>query len=194
MLVINAAYFFQHRPFVDADGEWIQNTFPAHSRAATLAVVTLSHHLVPVDFVLGIFFQFWHNGVGHSASLLGMYSQQGWWYYFPVAFALKTTIPFLLLSLASLAWGSYEWLKNRDRRFLWLLVPFAVYTIFVLFSHIDIGVRYYLPAYPFLFILSAALLDRLLKVRRACLRESAGRCSHFCVGSALRQRVLTRIT
>jgi hypothetical protein len=39
----------------------------------------------------------------------------------------------------------------------------------VLFSHIDIGVRYYLPAYPFLFILSAALLDRLLKVRRAYL-------------------------
>jgi len=168
VLVINAAYFFQHRPFVEADGQWIQNAFPLHSRAVTLAVLALSH-LLPIDFLLGIFFQFSHNSAGHSASLLGMYSQQGWWYYFPVAFALKTTIPFLLLSLASLAWGSYEWIKNRERRFLWLLVPFAVYTIFVLFSHIDIGVRYYLPAYPFLFILSAALLDRLLKVRRAYL-------------------------
>lgn len=168
VLVINAAYFFQHRAFVESDGQWIQNAFPSHSRAATLAVLTLSH-LLPIDFVLGIFFQFSHNSAGHSASLLGMHSQQGWWYYFPIAFALKTTIPFLLLSLASLAWGSYEWIKNRDRRFLWLLAPFAVYTIFVLFSHIDIGVRYYLPAFPFLFILSAALLDRLLKVRRAHL-------------------------
>src|SRR5207244_11470925 len=42
-----------------------------------------------------------------------------------------------------------------------------LYTIFVLFSHIDIGVRYYLPAYPFLFIASAALLDRLLRSTRA---------------------------
>ena len=171
LLVINAAYFFQHRSLVDEDVQWIQTIVPAHATALRLTAGALSH-LVPADFVLGVFFQFWHNGVGHSASLLGMYSQQGWWYYFPVAFALKTTIPFLLLSLASLAWGCYEWIKNRDRRFLWLLVPFAVYTIFVLFSHIDIGVRYYLPAYPFLFILSAALLDRLLKVRRAYLLGS----------------------
>lgn len=171
VLVINAAYFFQHRPFVDADGRWIQDAFPAHSRAVTLAVVTLSH-LLPIDFVLGIFFQFLHNSAGHSAGLLGMHSQQGWWYYFPVAFALKTTIPFLLLSLASLAWGSYEWIKYRDHRFLWLLAPFVVYTGFVLFSHIDIGVRYYLPAYPFLFILGAALLDRLLNMRRAYLLGS----------------------
>lgn len=171
VLVINAAYFFQHRALVEGDEQWIQSAFPAHSRAATLAILTLSH-LLPIDFVLGIFFQFSHNAVGHSASLLGMYSQQGWWYYFPVAFALKTTVPFLLLSLASVGWGSYEWIKNRDHRFLWLIAPFAVYTVFVLFSHIDIGVRYYLPAYPFLFILGAALLDRLLKARRAYLLGS----------------------
>jgi len=36
-----------------------------------------------------------------------------------------------------------------------------------LFSRIDIGVRYYLPAYPFLFILGGALLASLLKSRKA---------------------------
>jgi len=36
-----------------------------------------------------------------------------------------------------------------------------------LFSRIDIGVRYYLPAYPFLFILGGALLASLLKSRNA---------------------------
>jgi hypothetical protein len=135
------------------------------------AVRALSH-VVPTDFVMGVFWQIHHNGEGHPASLLGMYRRTGWWYYFPVAFALKTTLPFLLLSLASLAWGCREFLRTRDRKFIWLLVPFIIYTAFVMTSRINIGVRYYLPAYTFLFILSGALLDRLMssaRTRRAGL-------------------------
>ena len=57
-------------------------------------------------------------------------------------------------------------IKKRDANYLWMLAPFVVYTVFLLFSHIDIGVRYYLPAYAFLFILGGALLASLLKSRR----------------------------
>lgn len=175
LLIINAAYFFQHRRFAEGDAQWIQQTFPAGSGGISWAASALSH-LLPTDLVLGVLFQFWHNNsVGHTAGLLGMYSRRGWWYYFPIAFALKTTLPFLLLSLASVAWGVYQCLKQRDRRFLWLVVPFAIYTIFVLFSHIDIGVRYYLPAYPFLFILGGALLDQLIRMRRA--RRAGALCA-----------------
>src|SRR5947207_15490393 len=98
-----------------------------------------------------------------------MYSRFGWWYYFPVAFALKTTLPFLLLAIASLSWAIYRWVKDREAQFFWMLAPFLIYTIYVLGSRIDIGVRYYLPAYPFLFILAGALLAvafRSQKVRR----------------------------
>ena len=160
LVVVNAAYFFQHRALNEVDAYWIQNSFPAHASLVAQAVRALSF-LLPTDFVLGVFFQLWHNGEGHPAGLLGMYSNTGWWYYFPVAFALKTTLPFLLLSLASLAWALREWTARRDARFPWMLAPFAAYTVFVLFSNIDIGVRYYLPAYPFLFILAGALLERL---------------------------------
>lgn len=165
LVVVNAAYFFQHRSLDDSDTRWINMAFPANAAAVTTTVRLLAH-LLPADFVLGVFFQFWHNGVGHAAGLLGRYSQMGWWYYFPVAFALKTTVPFLALALTSLGWGTYSWIKRRERRFFWLLLPFAIYTGFVLFSHIDIGVRYYLPAYSFLFILSGAMLDALLKSQR----------------------------
>ena len=165
VVIINAAYFFQHRSLGDGDLQWIQEAFPVHSVPVTF-VVTAFARILPADFVLGIAFQFWHNSTGHPAGLLGMHSQTGWWYYFPVAFALKTTLPFLILSLTSLAWGVYWWIKHRDSRPLWLLGPFAIYTIFVLFSQLDIGVRYYLPAYPWLFILVAALLDQMLKSRR----------------------------
>jgi hypothetical protein len=166
ILVVNAAYFFEHRPLAEADAQWIQSFFPSVSGMVTLCASTLSH-ILPTDFVLGVLQQFRHNQDGHPAGLLGMYGKFGWWYYFPVAFALKSTIPFLLLSLASITWGVREWVKTRQARFLWMLVPFAVYTIFVLFSRIDIGVRYYLPAYSLLFILSGALLDRLIRLSRA---------------------------
>jgi hypothetical protein len=48
-----------------------------------------------------------------------------------------------------------------------MLAPVFVYTVFVLFSRIDIGVRYYLPAYSFLCILGGALLAWLWKSRKA---------------------------
>jgi len=141
--------------------------------------VRTASYIVPTDFVLGIFWQVWHNNEGHPASLLGQYGRTGWWYYFPVAFALKTTLPFLLISLISLGWATHQFITKRDRRLLLLLLPFLIYTGFVLFSHIDIGVRYYLPAFPFLFILGGAFLDSLLKIRRARPVVTAIVCAMF---------------
>jgi hypothetical protein len=34
-----------------------------------------------------------HQLTGHSAFLFGEISQSGWWYYFPVIFAIKTPLP-----------------------------------------------------------------------------------------------------
>lgn len=165
VVTINAAYFFQHRRLGSTDLQWIQTTFPKSAGTLTLLTSTLSH-VVPLDFVLGILYQIWHNQQGHPAGFLGMYSRFGWWYYFPVAFTLKTTIPFLALSLVALGWGAFHAIKKRKSSHLWMLVPFVVYTVFVLLSRIDIGVRYYLPAYSFLFILGGALLASLLKSQR----------------------------
>lgn len=160
LLVINAGYFFRHRALTDADTQWAAHTFP-ESSAAVLATVRALRVILPTDFLIGIFWQLHHSQQGHPAGLLGMYSQWGWWYYFPVAFALKTTIPFLIVSLASLAWTGYRVVYKREYRLLFLLVPFLGYTLFVMMSPIDIGIRYYLPAYAFLFISSGALLDNL---------------------------------
>lgn len=168
ILVINAGYLFQHRAIAAPDAQWIQESFPRIGGTVT-SLTSLISHIVPADFILGILRQVRHNSEGHPAGFLGMYSRFGWWYYFPVAFALKTTLPFLLLAIASLAWATYRWVKDREARFIWMLAPLLIYTAYVFGSRIDIGVRYYLPAYPFLFILSGALLAhalRSLKIRR----------------------------
>jgi len=161
LLVVNAAYFFAGRELTERDARWVADSFRGRAPLVWAAVRALSH-LLPTEMVLGVFWQLWHNGDGHPASLLGMQSATGWWYYFPVAFALKVPLPHVLLSLASLAWAAHALARRRDRRLLAVLVPFAVYTAFVLLSRINIGVRYYLPAFPFLFVAGGALLDRLL--------------------------------
>jgi hypothetical protein len=161
LVVVNAAYLFSSNPLAGADLQLAADAMPSYANAAK-SVLRISSYVLPTDFLGGIFWQIKHNADGHPASLLGMYSQHGWWYYFPVAFALKTTIPFLILSVASLIWSLVEFARRRDRRYLWLLLPFGIYTAFVMSSQIDIGVRYYLPAFPFLCIAGGIALDSLI--------------------------------
>src|ERR1035438_9422474 len=49
------------------------------------------------EFFDGIRTALRHNSEGHPSYLLGMHGTTGWWYYFPVALAVKTPIAFLLL-------------------------------------------------------------------------------------------------
>jgi len=164
LLIINVAYFFHNRPITAADESWIAAKFPMRA-AVVLWSVRVLRHIVPTDFLMGIYWQISHSAQGHPASIFGQHSRHGWWYYFPVAFALKTTIPFLLTSAAGIFWALWRVVKFRDRAALILLAPFLLFTAFVMTSTINIGVRYYLPAYPFLFILSGALLARLTRHR-----------------------------
>jgi 4-amino-4-deoxy-L-arabinose transferase-like glycosyltransferase len=165
LVVINAAYFFDHRPLGAEGLKWVQEKAPDDTAAAVFAIEAASR-VLPTDFVLGVFWQLWHNRTGHNAGLLGMHSPTGWWYYFPVAFSLKATLPFLLLSLAALGWGARELIRRRERRFVFALAPFAVYAAVSMAGALNLGVRYFLPAYMFLFVLGGALLERLWRSRR----------------------------
>jgi len=95
---------------------------------------------------------------GHEAYLMGAYSSTGWWYYYPVAFLIKTPLPALILA----AWGLWQLARDRGRRvelgFL-LGSPLALAGLFMAGGK-DIGLRYLLPVYPFLFLLAGAALPR----------------------------------
>ena len=166
LFVINAAYFFDHRALGFEGVKWLHEGAPEHPEAVVRLVNAVTY-LLPTDFVLGALWQVWHNRAGHNAGLLGMHSRTGWWYYFPVAFALKTTLPFLLLSLASLGWSLERVFRGRDRRLLFLLVPFVFYAAASMAGALNLGVRYFLPAYMFLFILCGAMLERTLRAMRS---------------------------
>lgn len=165
LLVVNAAYFFYDRALTPDDAKWIREMFPSSSGFLTAIAETL-RWIVPADLVMGVYWQAHHGKIGHPAGLLGMHGNHGWWYYFPVAFFFKATIPFLALSIASGLWAAHRLWHQRERKWLVLLVPLVLYTALLSMSPINIGVRYYLPGYIFFILLSAALLDVLLRSQR----------------------------
>ncbi len=171
LFVINAAYYFQSQPLEESDVRWVALKSAPRFDVIIAGIGVLSK-ILPTYYLFGIYNVAIHNQYGHAASLLGMQSDLGWWYYFPIAFALKTTLPFLLLSIVALLWAFQRLVFKRESIFIFLLVPFAAYTALSLTSHINIGVRHFLPVFPFLFILGGALLDRLVsgeRMRRAAL-------------------------
>jgi hypothetical protein len=100
----------------------------------------------------GVSFQLNHAETGHDAFFLGSNRSSGWLLYYQFAFMVKTplgTLFFIALSLLTAEYGRR--LTRRDAAFL--LLPPALFFLLMTWGRIDIGLRYILPVYPFLFVL-----------------------------------------
>lgn len=133
--------------------------------AACALLVFLGGYLFdPTPYFQGFQVQQAHGA--HSAFLMGKISADGWWYYCLAAFGLKTPIP-VLLFLAVGLWGACAraWRRSLtlDDVALWL----PVVAIFAFFSVElrSIGLRYVLPAYPFVFVLAAGAVLSLRRLK-----------------------------
>jgi 4-amino-4-deoxy-L-arabinose transferase-like glycosyltransferase len=124
--------------------------------AALLSMLTQwgrSIGILPEAYLFGITDVLRQN-IQHPAYLFGRMYGHGLWYYFPVAFTVKTSIPLLLmLPVGIVALLAY---RQRSREALFLAIPAVCYFAFILSSGLDIGIRHLLPAYPFLICVAAA--------------------------------------
>jgi hypothetical protein len=91
---------------------------------------------------------------GRNTFLLGAHSPNGWWYYFPIAFAVKTPLPTLMLIVTSFV---FVWRRGTWRSTSFLLIPVVIYFAICLASPFDIGYRHLLPILPCLFIFTSQL-------------------------------------
>ena len=163
-------------------------------RNATRAMARMVSRGIPRvhPFIEGLIVYVDHDTIGHQCYLLGMQGTQGWWYYFPVAFAVKTPAATMaLLALAGLLLLRLLWrTRIRSVAFPWFVVsvPAAIFGAFSMRSHLNIGIRHLLPIWPFVFILAAAALTRArFRYRNVVLTllvaglaaESVSICPHY---------------
>jgi hypothetical protein len=74
----------------------------------TLYLLGKWFHLPAHAYLLGLNHVADHNAGGHSSYLMGMRSETGWWYYFPVVFAVKSTMAALGATLLLLGAGLWQ--------------------------------------------------------------------------------------
>jgi Dolichyl-phosphate-mannose-protein mannosyltransferase len=178
--VIWAFYGFRYsafNPALPAATQFIQpwDSMYAHTGGAGRLIHRLADlHALPEAFLYGAAYVVETSQV-RAAFLNGEYSIGGWRTFFLWAFALKTTLPFMVASVASLgclarAAAAPRTLRERADAlfpFIPLLALFAVYWAFSIASHLNIGHRHLLPVYPVLFILAGFLGRALTGTGRA---------------------------
>ena len=138
--------------------------FPADPTAAAktpltmrLAKVALDFHVLPEPFLYG-FIHTLHFARGRPAFFLGEYRTTGWPQFFPIAFLLKTPLPFLglLATAVIVGWRGGARRSWHAYRLAPLAVLLAVYWAFALTSKLNIGHRHILVTYPALAIVAGA--------------------------------------
>lgn len=149
-----------------ADGRMIGAPYQLEAGAVQHFVrFARSHHLLPEGYLYGLAFTDRHAR-GRLAYFAGEYRETGWVAFFPVAFLLKTTLPALLLLTLAISLFRRQ---PRVRRTLYRLSPLiilaAIYGLFSVTSHLNIGHRHILPLYPVVYI-AAGILGPLALDRR----------------------------
>ncbi len=81
--------------------------------------------------------------------LLGRCTLESHWYYFPIAFLLKEPLPFIFVLVFTLGLALFKKIQIP----LWQWVPVIFFFIAVLPTP-NLGIRYLLPIYPFLFLIA----------------------------------------
>jgi hypothetical protein len=148
--------------------------------AAPLRAARFSR-VLPEALLYG-FLRFFKAQEMRPAFLLGRLSTEGWWYYFPATFVLKTPMPLLLLVAAA----AVRAMRRREPTpVAWLLwAPPLLYTSLVMTRSLNIGHRHLLPIYPYLFVLAGgAGAAGLAHVRRGVRVLTGALLAWYAIGT-----------
>lgn len=121
-------------------------------------------HLLPESYLYGLA-DVKLTANYYTSYLLGKVYAHGVWFYFPVAFLIKSTVGVLALLLLTLGVIATRRLTRR-REILFLVVPVIFYLIVAMTVGMNIGVRHILVVYVFLYVLIAGAVWTLIQKSR----------------------------
>ena len=168
LTILWASYGFRYT----ARGEGLQLNPPlaqsvhylSRPREVRLLETVAHYHLLPESYIFGladvrIMSDF------YTSYLFGRIYPHGVWYYFPAAFAIKSTLPFLLL-LCLAVWMIATRRLTGAREILFLTIPPAFHLAIAMSAGMNIGLRHILPMYPFLYVLGAGAAWKMIEGNR----------------------------
>jgi len=167
--VLWASYGFRYaaRPAGAATWTTARLSF-AHGAIATKIVPQLERwHIAPEAYLVGLQDVLVESEIGRPSFLLGKWYRGSNWFYFPVAAAIKFTLPVWLMVLAS-ATAIRFWAGKR-RELLFLMLPALLFLVFSMTSGLNIGIRHLLPVLPLLIIFAAAGAWSIARERRCAM-------------------------
>jgi len=141
---------------------------PDHYYLRALVTGLIRYRLFPEAWIYGQLYVF--NNLQREAYLMGAYSERGFLLYFPIALAVKTPLPTLLLFAGSIALCVSR-VEFRVRA-AFLMIPIVIYFALGIWSRINIGLRHILPIYPFIFVLAGATAAELWRSKVSLKRGS----------------------
>jgi len=143
---------------------------------------------------------------GNPTFLLGQVSTEGWWTYFPVAFAVKTPLPTLLILGAALVMWMVSAIRRRARArrgnagspvatpsagtshqppdcAACLILPALAFWGMALSGSFQVGYRHILPTLPFLYVLAGWQVGKWADVQLG--KPQAGRARAYPLAISL---------
>ena len=121
-------------------------------------------HLLPESYLYGLV-DVKLTANYYTSYLLGKVYAHNVWFYFPVAFLIKSTVGVLALFLLSLGVIATRRFNHR-REILFLCVPVIFYLIIALTVGMNIGVRHILVVYVFVYVLIGGAAWALIRKNR----------------------------
>lgn len=112
--------------------------------------------------------------------LMGQYSNQGFWHYYPLAFLIKTPLPLILFLITAILY--FRQGKSREPTGEAFVILFIISFTFVsFFSRLQLGIRYILPLYPFLYIFVGRI--SLIKFKKVGIFAVTVLCLWYAIGT-----------
>jgi hypothetical protein len=161
-LFIWAAYGFLSSPVLDGRELHFPIGMVVPDQLFVQALITFvtNHQILPETWIYGFLYAL--KSLKRSTYLLGQISDTGFWLYFPVAFAVKTPLPTLLIVLGTV--GVWIFKRKIHKPEIFLLIPVVGYFFLAVWSQMNIGLRHILPIYPFLFVLAGGTAAELWRI------------------------------
>jgi hypothetical protein len=183
--IVWATYLFEFKPFLEnvpRSGEklqilsqWVSNLTAGNQQLVESFKEWVFTVPVPMPtWVLGLLGILKSHRAEYSHYVMGVWTEGSVWYHYLFSFGIKVTLAFLaaILLRVFFFWRKGSHLRRADA---YLFLPVLVLVAVSFFDTTGVGIRYFLPLFPFLFVwLGALWLQRPRAIAAVLLVLHAG--------------------